>query len=109
MFRLDGRSAIVTGAGSGIGAAVAIAFADAGAAVLVTDIDAAAAEAVAKSVNDSGATAQWCALDVRDASAEDVTVPGQEKFLRPGAAPTIKVRKPDGETKTLDRGRVPAP
>ena len=35
-FKLDGRSAIVTGAGRGIGAATAIALAEAGADVLVT-------------------------------------------------------------------------
>jgi 3-oxoacyl-[acyl-carrier protein] reductase len=69
MFSLEGRSALVTGAGAGIGAAVATAFAKAGAAVLVSDIDAAAAESVAKAIEADGGTAQYCALDVRDASA----------------------------------------
>jgi 3-oxoacyl-[acyl-carrier protein] reductase len=64
MFRLDGRSALVTGAGSGIGAAVAKAFAAAGASVLVTDIDEQAAKATAEEI-----TADCCALDVRDATA----------------------------------------
>ncbi|MCU1655806.1 MAG: 3-oxoacyl-(acyl-carrier-protein) reductase [Pseudonocardiales bacterium] len=74
MFRLDGRSALVTGAGSGIGAAVATAFARAGAAVLVTDIDAAAAEAVAKSIRGEGGTAESHALDVRDSAAAATAV-----------------------------------
>jgi 3-oxoacyl-[acyl-carrier protein] reductase len=65
MFRLDGRSALVTGAGGGIGAAVAEAFAAAGAAVLVTDIDEQAAKATAERI---GGQAGYRALDVRDAA-----------------------------------------
>jgi 3-oxoacyl-[acyl-carrier protein] reductase len=68
-FRLDGRSALVTGAGSGVGAAVAEAFAAAGAAVLVTDIDSTAAGSVAVAINAAGGRAEAFGLDVRDASA----------------------------------------
>jgi len=68
MFGLDGRSALVTGAGGGIGAAVATAFARAGASVLVTDIDGGAADAVAKSINSDGGLAESHELDVRDAA-----------------------------------------
>ncbi|MFJ8813007.1 SDR family NAD(P)-dependent oxidoreductase [Amycolatopsis thermoflava] len=66
MFRLDNRSALVTGAGGGIGAAVARAFAAAGARVLVTDIDEQAAKATADSIGDA---AEYRALDVRDSAA----------------------------------------
>lgn len=69
MFRLDGRNALVTGAGSGIGAAVAAAMADAGAAVLVTDVNQAAAESVAKQIVARGRRAEAHAFDVRDATA----------------------------------------
>lgn len=69
MFSLDGRSALVTGAGSGIGEAVATAYAAAGAAVLATDIDAKAAEATADGIRASGGRAESCELDVRDAAA----------------------------------------
>jgi len=43
--RLEGRAAIVTGAGAGIGAAIATAFASEGAQVLIADIDERAAAA----------------------------------------------------------------
>ena len=68
-FRLDGRSALVTGAGTGVGAAIAEAFAAAGASVLVTDVDADAAAAVADGITSAGGRADSFALDVRDAAA----------------------------------------
>jgi 3-oxoacyl-[acyl-carrier protein] reductase len=67
MFSLQGRSALVTGAGNGIGAAVAKAFAHAGAAVVVTDIDKDAAAAVAVEIVRDGGRAESAALDVRNA------------------------------------------
>jgi 3-oxoacyl-[acyl-carrier protein] reductase len=67
MFSLQGRSALVTGAGNGIGAAVARAFAAAGAAVVAADIDAAAATATAKEIGQAGGQAEPAELDVRDA------------------------------------------
>jgi 3-oxoacyl-[acyl-carrier protein] reductase len=67
MFSLQGRSALVTGAGNGIGAAVARAFAAAGAAVVVADLDSGAAARVAKEIEQGGGRAESAALDVRDA------------------------------------------
>ena len=69
VFRLDGRSALVTGAGGGVGAAVAKAFAAAGAGVLVTDVDKDAAAAVAEAIIADGGRAESLAFDVRDAAA----------------------------------------
>jgi hypothetical protein len=45
--------------------------------------------------------------NVRDASAEESTLPGTEKLLRPGAAKTLKVAKPDGSSQSMDRGNRP--
>ena len=53
--RLDGRVAIVTGAGAGIGRAAAHALAGAGAHVVVTDLDPQAAETVASELDASEA------------------------------------------------------
>ena len=54
-MRLEGKTAIVTGAGSGFGAGIARKFAAEGARVMVADINAPAAEAVAHEI---GGTAQ---------------------------------------------------
>ncbi|MDF2956497.1 MAG: NAD-dependent dehydrogenase [Candidatus Alkanophagales archaeon MCA70_species_1] len=61
---IDGKVAIVTGAGRGIGRADAILLAKEGAKVCVNDIDVDAAEAVAKEINDMGGEAMAYACDI---------------------------------------------
>lgn len=63
-FRLDGQTALVTGAGAGIGRAIALTFAGAGAAVVVTDLHAETAGAVAREIAGSGGRATGLACDV---------------------------------------------
>ncbi|MDF2956206.1 3-oxoacyl-ACP reductase FabG [Candidatus Alkanophaga liquidiphilum] len=61
---IDGKVAVVTGAGRGIGKMDALLLAREGAKVCVSDIDADVAEAVAKEINDMGGEAMAYACDV---------------------------------------------
>lgn len=64
MGRLEGKAAVVTGAGSGIGAATATLFAEEGAAVAVVDVRGDAAEEVSGRIRDAGGRAIPVAADV---------------------------------------------
>ena len=68
-LRLDGRRAIVTGAGRGIGLAAATALADAGAAVTLVARSAGPIEDVAAALRERGASAAAVSLDVTDVAA----------------------------------------
>ncbi|HRP25755.1 SDR family NAD(P)-dependent oxidoreductase, partial [Thauera sp.] len=65
MKRLDGKTALVTGAARGIGAAIATAFVENGAFVYLSDINDAMGQALAAAL---GATARYIHLDVREES-----------------------------------------
>jgi len=65
-FRLDGKTAVVTGGGSGIGRAIARKFAANGASVHVLDLNLSEAEAVADEIKQSGGVATAWLCDVAD-------------------------------------------
>ena len=65
-FRLDGRSALVTGAGRGIGLAAAAALAEAGAHVTVAARTGSEVEAAAAAIVAAGGSATPLVLDVQD-------------------------------------------
>ncbi|MCX7383727.1 MAG: glucose 1-dehydrogenase [Alphaproteobacteria bacterium] len=76
-FRLDGKRALVTGAGRGIGLAAAAALADAGAAVTLAARTADEIEAAAAAIRAAGGTAEAIVLDVSVLPAVTDALAGQ--------------------------------
>ena len=68
-FRLDGKVALVTGAGRGLGGGIALALAGAGAHVLLNSRSRAELDAVAGDIAAAGGTARPLPFDVTDAAA----------------------------------------
>lgn len=83
MFDLDGRVALVTGAGQSVGAGIATALAGQGATVLVNDIDPARAGAVVEQLRATGATAHPVVFDVTDAAQVAAAVTGAAEITGP--------------------------
>ena len=68
-FRLDGRRAVVTGAGRGIGVGMAAALAEAGAQVTLVARSSGEIEAIASAISAGGGKAEAAMLDVADLGA----------------------------------------
>jgi NAD(P)-dependent dehydrogenase (short-subunit alcohol dehydrogenase family) len=79
-FRLDGRRALVTGAGRGIGLAAASALAGAGAHVTLLSRSAKEIEDAAEAIRARGQSAEAVMLDVRDVDAVRAAVAAREPF-----------------------------
>ncbi len=91
-FRLDGRAALVVGAGSGIGRAIALAFGAVGATVGCVDKSEATAQATMREISAAGGKAEAIACDVTDevdvsaAVARFLAACGPPRILVNGAA-----------------------
>src|SRR5262245_25276201 len=79
-FRLDGKRALVTGAGRGIGLAAAAALADAGAHVTLASRTLSEIEAVAAAIRAEGRQAEALRLDVTDSDAVEKAVAAANAF-----------------------------
>jgi 3-hydroxybutyrate dehydrogenase len=68
-MRLDGKTALITGAASGIGKEIAHVFAAAGAKIAIADLNQAGADAAAAEIKAKGGQAIGVAMDVTDETA----------------------------------------
>jgi NAD(P)-dependent dehydrogenase (short-subunit alcohol dehydrogenase family) len=66
MFRLDGKVALVTGAGSGIGQEIALLYAQQGARLVVADVNMEAAGATVAQITEAGGAARAQRMNVAD-------------------------------------------
>ena len=79
-LRLDGKRALVTGAGRGLGLAAAAALAEAGAHVVAAARTGSEVAEVAAAITDSGGSAEALVLDVLDAESVAAAIRDQEPF-----------------------------
>lgn len=79
-FRLDGKRALITGAGRGIGLAAAVALADAGAHVVLVARTAGEIEAAAAKIRTEGGSAESWTLDVTAIEATAKAIAAAEPF-----------------------------
>jgi NAD(P)-dependent dehydrogenase (short-subunit alcohol dehydrogenase family) len=112
MQGIDGKVAIVTGAGSGIGRQSALTLAEAGASVAVADINLAGAKETVSLVEAAGGTALAVEADVSDEASVkamvDTTVGhfGSLQLLHNNAADVVIIQR-DFDVVTMDVGVGP--
>lgn len=73
-FRLDGKTAFITGAGSGIGRSIAEVYAAAGATVWVADVNEDGANETVEMITKKNGNAQWVKCDVTTTSSVEHAV-----------------------------------
>jgi NAD(P)-dependent dehydrogenase (short-subunit alcohol dehydrogenase family) len=93
LFRLDGRTAVVVGAGSGIGQAVAIGLATFGASVVCADARAEAAAATVDLATAAGGTATAATVDLLDRAGVEAFAAGMPAPHVLVTTPAVNVRK----------------
>ena len=106
MFELDGKTALVTGAGQNVGAGISRTLASQGAHVLVNDIVADRASEVVEQIAASGGSAEVMAFDVTDGAAVREAIGGRMVDILVnnagnGGAEMMQV-KPFAETEPAD-------
>ncbi len=79
-FRLDGKIALVTGAGRGIGRAIALALASAGAELILNSRTPAELDAVANDIASRGGRARVLPFDVTDSAAVRAAIAGLSRL-----------------------------
>jgi NAD(P)-dependent dehydrogenase (short-subunit alcohol dehydrogenase family) len=79
-FRLDGKVALVTGAGRGLGRGIAIALAAAGAELILNSRSPAELDAVAGEIRTAGGSARPLPFDVTDQSAASAAFAGLKRL-----------------------------
>jgi NAD(P)-dependent dehydrogenase (short-subunit alcohol dehydrogenase family) len=107
-FRLDGRVAVVTGGAGLLGAEFCRTLAEAGAAVVVADIHEEAAEAVARQLNQNGASTFAFPLDVtRLPSTRELVAETLKRFGRLDILVNSAALDPKFDPQALARGILP--
>jgi 2-keto-3-deoxy-L-fuconate dehydrogenase len=76
MFKLNNKTAIITGGGSGIGRAMSTLFAQQGAKVYIIDVDEKGAEETVKIITEGSGTAVFKKCDIAQKEAVDSTIAG---------------------------------
>ena len=98
MFRLDGKTVVVIGAGGGIGEACAIAIGAQGAHTVCLDLNGDRAAATAQAITAAGGTAESAVLDLVDgvatATALDKVAHDNGRLDGLVCTPAVNVRKP---------------